>query len=69
MTYEEARAVLQQRGVTWQRLETWGEDGLWKFTCAIPNAKNPNIRRTYEAQAPDAIAVLRAVIEQIDRDR
>jgi hypothetical protein len=39
-------AVLRQRGATFQRLETWGDEGEWKFSCAIPNRQNPAIRRT-----------------------
>src|SRR5262249_5227690 len=43
-SYEQAQAVLAARGVTWQRLETWGEEGEWKFSCSIPNRQNAHIR-------------------------
>ena len=66
MTYEQAKAILTARGVTWQRLETWGDAGEWKFSCAIPNPQNPNIRRTYEATARDDLSALRAVIDQMN---
>jgi hypothetical protein len=69
MNYEQAEAVLTGKGVTWQRLETWGDAGEWKFSCSIPNRNNPNIRRTYEARAHDSLGALRAVLDQIDRDQ
>lgn len=62
-------AVLRQRGATFQRLETWGDDGEWKFSCAIPNSQNPAIRRTYEARAGDPLVAVRAVIDQIDKEQ
>ena len=65
MTYQQAQAVLLKRGVTWQRLETWGDKGEWKFSCAVPNPSNPNIRRNYEATARDDLSALRAVINQM----
>jgi hypothetical protein len=69
MSYEQAEAVLTAKGVTWQRLETWGDAGEWKFSCSIPNRNNPNIRRTYEARSNDSLGALRAVLDQIDRDQ
>ncbi len=68
-TYEQAQAVLASRRVTWQRLETWGEEGEWKFSCSIPKPENPNIRRTFEARAREPITALQAVLEQIDREQ
>jgi hypothetical protein len=68
-TFEQAQAQLTSRRVTGQRLEMWGDEGEWKFSCRIPRPENPNIARTYEARAPDPIAAMRAVIEQIDRER
>jgi hypothetical protein len=67
--YRQLQAQLQARGVTWQRLETWGENGDWKFSCSIPNRQNPNIRRNYEAIAHGDLAAVRAALEQIDRER
>ena len=61
--------MLRQRGATFQRLETWGDDGEWKFSCAIPNRQNPAIRRTYEARAGDPMVAVRAVIDQIDKEQ
>jgi hypothetical protein len=65
-TYEQAQSLLAARRVSWQRLETWGDEGEWKFSCRIPN---PHIARTYEARAREPIAALRAVLEQIDQEQ
>jgi hypothetical protein len=68
-TYEQAQAFLTARGVKWQRLETWGDSGEWKFSCSIPNPQNEFISRTYEARASTDLAAMRAVLEQIERER
>lgn len=68
-TYEQAKTKLAARGVLWQRLETSGESGEWKFSCGTPSPRDPNLRRTYEAKAPDPVTAMQAVIEQMDKDR
>lgn len=67
-TFEQAQVFLASRGVKWQSLQTWGDQGAWKFSCSIPNSKNPYISRTYEGQARDSLAAIQAVIDQIERD-
>jgi hypothetical protein len=62
-------AQVTARGARYQVLQTWGETGEWKFTCAIPNRQNPNIRRTYEARAGDPLAAIQAVLDQIDHEQ
>ncbi len=69
LSYEEAQAQLKARGVTWQRLETWGDQGDWKFTCSIPNRQNPYISRTYEVEAHDPFSALRGVLDQLEHDQ
>jgi hypothetical protein len=69
LSYEEAQARLTARGVAWQRLETWGDQGDWKFTCSIPNRQNPYISRTYEAEAHDPLAALHSVLDQLEHDQ
>jgi hypothetical protein len=69
LTYEGAQAQLTARGVTWQRLESWGDQGDWKFTCSIPNKQNPYISRTYEAEAHDPLSAVRGVLDQLDHDQ
>jgi hypothetical protein len=62
-------AQVTARGAKYQVLQTWGETGEWKFTCAIPNHQNPNIRRTYEARAGDPLSAIQAVLDQIDHEQ
>jgi hypothetical protein len=69
LSYEEAQARLNTRGVAWQRLESWGDQGDWKFTCSIPNKQNPYISRTYEAEAHDPLSAVHGVLDQIERDQ
>lgn len=68
-SYEQAQAQLAARGVIWQRLESAGDTGEWKFSCSIPSRQNPNIRRTYEGRARDALGAIQAVLEQMDKDQ
>jgi hypothetical protein len=68
-TFEQAQVLLRAHGVTWQRLETGGDAGEWKFSCSIPSRQNPNIRQSYEARANDQVAALRAVLEQMEREQ
>jgi hypothetical protein len=67
-SYEQAKAQLQSRGVTWFRLET-GEQGGFTFSCSIPNRQNRNINHTFEAQAQTELAAIQAVLEQIDKEQ
>jgi hypothetical protein len=68
MSYEQAQLVLQSHGVTWQRLETWGDKGQWKFSCSIPNKQNPAIARNFEARANAPIDAIKAVLDQFGKD-
>jgi hypothetical protein len=68
-TFEQAQAILTAHGVKWQRLETWGDRGEWKFSCSIPNPTNAYVSRTYEGRAADSLSAVRAVLDQIDRER
>jgi hypothetical protein len=69
LSYEAAQARLTSYGVAWQRLETWGDQGDWKFTCSIPNRQNPYISRTYEAEAHDPLAAVHGVLDQLEHDQ
>jgi hypothetical protein len=67
-SYEQAQDVLRLHGVTWQRLETWGDKGEWKFTCSVPNKQNPAIARNYEARANTPIDAIHAVLDKLDKE-
>jgi hypothetical protein len=60
--------MLQARGVTWHRLETWGDNGEWRYSCSVPDPKNPRIRHNFEARGRDSKAALVAVLEQMDKE-
>jgi hypothetical protein len=68
-TFEEVQAQIKARGVLWQQSVWVAETGEWKFSCSIPTRQNPRIRRTYEAKAGDAVAAIRAVLEQLDKEQ
>ena len=53
----------------WQRLDTVGDNGGWKYSCSVPNRQNPTIRRTYEATAGDPVAAVRAVLDQLSQEQ
>jgi len=72
--YEAAQDALKARGVTWQRLETLGELGdqdEWKFSCSIPDRKNPGIRQRVETKAvgEHGVAAMRLAIQEIDKEQ
>jgi hypothetical protein len=68
-TFEQAERELKTRGVLLQRLQAVGQNGEWTCRCSMPNPQNPRIHRTYEAQASDPVAAIRAVLEQIDKEQ
>jgi hypothetical protein len=61
-------ALLQARGATFQRLETTGDGGEWKYSCSVPHPNNPNIRRNYEASGRDPRSAMVAVLKQMDQE-
>jgi hypothetical protein len=69
MTFEQARAQLEARNVAWMRLDFARDQGDWHFSCAVPNAHNPTVSRTYEAHARDELDAIRAVLAQIDKEK
>jgi hypothetical protein len=70
-SYAQLQAQLRDHGVTYQRLEVWGEGGEWRFFCSIPSPTNASIQRRYEAKAAGdyGLNAIRLVLEQIDRER
>ena len=63
-------AMLHARGVTFYRVEASADNsGDIRFSCAVPNPNNPNIRRMYEAHGPDQRSAMLAVLAQMDQER
>jgi hypothetical protein len=71
MSFEEAQKYLKQRGVIWQRLETWGDQGQWKFQCSLPIPGSPHINRTYvtDPLPNDPLTAVRIVLDKIEKDQ
>jgi hypothetical protein len=72
MTFEQVQQYLKQRGVVWQRLETWGDQGQWKFQCSLPIPGSTNMNRTYVTDTPlptDPLTAVRAVLDKIEKDQ
>ena len=71
-SYEDLQQQLKARGVVWQQLRLVDpQRDEWDFICAIPNPQQNNLRRNYTTRAvgPSGLAAIRAVLEEIDRDR
>jgi hypothetical protein len=69
-SYEQLQQQLLSRGVTWQQLKTGTAKDEWIFVCTIPQPRENNIERHYEAHAvgPFGLAAIRAAIKEIDDD-
>jgi hypothetical protein len=69
-SYEQLQQQLLARGVTWQQLKTGATRDEWIFVCTIPQPRENNIERHYEARAvgPFGLAAIRAAIKEIDDD-
>jgi hypothetical protein len=69
-SFAQLQEALRARKVSFQRLESWGDNGEWTFRCSVPKPDNPNLQTRYEAKAAgeNGMASIRAVIEQIDHD-
>lgn len=69
-SYESVQEQLRARGVVWQQLRQV-ENEEWHFICAIPDPRQGNLRRNYEARAVGrhGLAAIQAVLEEIDRDQ
>jgi hypothetical protein len=70
-SYEALQQQLLARGVTWQQLKTGSARDEWQFYCSVPHPEQNNMERQYEARAvgPGGLAAIRAVIQEIDKDR
>jgi hypothetical protein len=68
-TYQQLQDALNARGVTWRRLEMVGDSGEWSFQCSIPSKQNPNLRHSYSGRGSSDLGAIRAVLDQIDRER
>ena len=70
-TFEQLQREFEKRGVTEQHLDTTSKPGEWSFHCAVPTPNDPYTRRNYDTKmvGDRGLAAMRAVLEQIDRER
>jgi hypothetical protein len=66
-TYEQARAQLEARSVSWSKLEQ--DQDQWQFTCSVPNSQNPSVSKTYVGKASTPLDAMRVVLKEIDAQR
>jgi hypothetical protein len=67
-TFEQGQSALAARGVQWQKLETAGDGGDWKFSCALPNPRNTNLSRSFEAHGRTPLAAIQLVLDQVEKE-
>jgi hypothetical protein len=65
--FDQLQKELADRNVTSLRLEKY--QGGCKVSCMAPKPFDRGVNRTYEATAPDYPSAIRAVLDQIDRER
>lgn len=69
LTWREAQQRLRTMGASRYRLETWGDDGQFRFTCSVPLESNSPINRHFEARAADPMLAVAQVLDDIERWR
>jgi hypothetical protein len=70
-SFEHLMEELHRRGATWWRLEPMVSGGKYRFVCSVPQPSNPNSGIRYDATSvgDNGLGAIRAVLDQIDRQR
>jgi hypothetical protein len=59
---------LRRLGATWYVLETWGNEGRFRFTCRIPvDEDNPGLDRLFQASDAEALPAMVKVLHDVER--
>lgn len=66
ITWKEAQQRLTRIGVTRYRLETWGSQGQFLFSCSVPLKSNPGLNRHFKARAEDPMHAVALVLDEIE---
>ncbi len=61
--------LITRRNVVWQKFEMQDTTGQWKYSCSIPNRKDPSYRTLVEVRATDALEAMQLAINKIDADQ
>lgn len=65
-TWDQAVRRLKSLGIKKYHLESLLEDGGFSFRCSYTAPDNPRVTRRFEAEAPEPLAAVRIVLEQIE---
>lgn len=66
ITWKEAQHRLTRIGATRYRLETWGSQGQFLFSCSVPLKSNTGLNRHFEARAEDPMHAVALVLDEIE---
>jgi hypothetical protein len=65
-TWEQAVQRLKSLGIKKYHLESLLEEGGFSFRCSYTAPDNPRVTRRFEAEAPEPLAAVRIVLDQIE---
>lgn len=65
-TWDQAVQRLKSLGIKKYHLESLLDDGGFSFRCSYTAPDNPRVTRRFEAEAPEPLAAVRIVLEQIE---
>jgi len=65
ITWKEAQHRLRRIGAARYRLETWGSQGQFRFSCSVPLKSNPGLNHHFEARADDPMHAVALVLDKI----
>jgi hypothetical protein len=68
-SYEQLRAQLVARGADLITFTTNAPTGETTLTCRVPVPGSPSSHQRYDARARDEVSAMRAVLDQMDRQR
>lgn len=65
-TWDQAVQRLKGLGIQKYHLESLPDDGGFSFRCSYTAQDNPRVTRRFESEAPEPLAAVRIVLEQIE---
>ena len=67
ITWREAQRRLERVGAARYCLETWGDQGQFRFSCSVPLKSNAQFNRRFEAQSHEPMRAVEHVLDEIER--
>ena len=65
LSWRRAARLLEQLGVSTYSLSPGLNPGEFRFVCLVSSADNPRVSRRFESHAPDPLAAVEQVIDQV----